>query len=64
MGRILVSGPPKEPKIMAQYLRIETIGSAGSIILAIFDILGDSSGPCSEALRGETRSRSEAFGQI
>ena len=29
-------GPPKEPKIMAQYLKIETIGSKGSAVLAIF----------------------------
>ena len=28
-------GPPKEPKIMAQYPKIKSIGSIGSIILAI-----------------------------
>ena len=31
-------GPPKEPKLMAQYLKIETIGSIGSIILAILEV--------------------------
>ena len=31
--RIGVPGPPKEPKTMAQDLKIETIGSTGSIIL-------------------------------
>ena len=30
-----VPGPPKEPKILAQYPKIESIGSIGSIILAI-----------------------------
>ena len=30
-------GPPKEPIILAQYLRIESIGSIGSIILAILE---------------------------
>ena len=29
-------GPPKEPKIMARYPKIETIGSIGSIILGSF----------------------------
>ena len=31
-------GPPKEPEIMAQYLKIESIGSIGSIILAILEV--------------------------
>ena len=31
-------GPPKEPKIMAQYLKIESTGSIGSIILAILEV--------------------------
>ena len=31
-------GPPKEPKIMAQYPKIETIGSIGSIVLAILEV--------------------------
>ena len=31
-------GPPKEPKIMAQYSNIESIGSIGSIILAILEV--------------------------
>ena len=31
-------GPPKEPKIMAQYPKIESIGSIGSIILAILEV--------------------------
>ena len=30
--------PPKEPKIMAEYLKIETFGSIGSIILAILEV--------------------------
>ena len=30
-------GPPKEPKIMDQYPKIEGIGSIGSIILAILE---------------------------
>ena len=33
-----VPGPPKEPKIMAQYSKIESIGSVGSIILAILEV--------------------------
>ena len=33
-----VPGPPKEPKIMAQYPKIESIGSIGSIILAILEV--------------------------
>ena len=33
-----VVGPPKEPKILAQYLKIESIGSIGSIILAILEV--------------------------
>ena len=32
-----VPGPPKEPKIMALYPKIESIGSIGSIILAILE---------------------------
>ena len=32
----LLPGPPKEPNTMAQYPKIESIGSIGSIILAIF----------------------------
>ena len=31
-----VPGPPKEPKIMAQYPKIETISSLGSIVLGSF----------------------------
>ena len=31
-------GPPKEPKIMAQYPKIESIESIGSIILGIFEV--------------------------
>ena len=31
-------GPPKEPKILAQYPKIESIGSIGSIILAILEV--------------------------
>ena len=30
--------PPKESKIVAQYPKIESIGSIGSIILAIFEV--------------------------
>ena len=30
--------PPKEPKMMAQYLKIESIGSIGSNILAILEV--------------------------
>ena len=33
-----IPGPPKEPKIMDQYPKIETIGSTGSIILAILEV--------------------------
>ena len=33
-----VPGPPKEPKITAQYPKIESIGSMGSIILAILEV--------------------------
>ena len=33
-----VPGPPKEPKIMAQYLKTESIGSIGSIVLAILEV--------------------------
>ena len=36
-----VPRPPKEPKIMAQYLQIETIGSIGSNILAILEVQVD-----------------------
>ena len=31
-------GPPKESKIMAQYPKIESIGSTGSVILAILEV--------------------------
>ena len=31
-------GPPKEPKIMAQYPKIESTGSIGSIMLAILEV--------------------------
>ena len=31
-------GPPKEPKTTAQHPRIETIGSIGSIVLAILEV--------------------------
>ena len=31
-----IPGPPKEPKIMAQYPKIESIGSIGSILLGSF----------------------------
>ena len=31
-------GPPKEPNIMAQYPKIESIGSIGSIVLAILEV--------------------------
>ena len=31
-------GPPKKPKLMAQYSKIESIGSIGSIILAILEV--------------------------
>ena len=34
-----IPGPPKEPKIMAQYLKTESIGSIGSIILEV-QVLG------------------------
>ena len=34
-GNEFPPGPPKEPKIVAQYPNIESIGSIGSIILAI-----------------------------
>ena len=33
-----IPGPPKEPKLMDQYPKIETIGSIGSIILAILEV--------------------------
>ena len=32
-------GPPKEPKIMAQYPKTESIGSIGSIILALLGLI-------------------------
>ena len=35
---MLQPGPPKEPKIMAQYPKIESIGSIGSIILTILEV--------------------------
>ena len=35
---IYVPGPPKEPKIIAQYPKIESKGSIGSIILAILEV--------------------------
>ena len=38
MQHLALPGPPKEPKIMAQYLKIETIGNIGSIILAILEV--------------------------
>ena len=31
-------GPPKEPKIMAQYPKMGSIGSIGSMILAILEV--------------------------
>ena len=34
-------GPPKEHKILAQYLKTESIGSIGSIILAILEVQVD-----------------------
>ena len=33
-----IPGPPKEPKIMAQYRKTESIGSIGSIISAILEV--------------------------
>ena len=33
-----VPGPPTEPKIIAQYFKIERIGSIGSIVLAILEV--------------------------
>ena len=36
-----VPGPPKEPKRMAQHLQKESIGSIGSIILAILEVQVD-----------------------
>ena len=33
-----VPGPAKEPKIMAQYLKIESVCSIGSIILPILEV--------------------------
>ena len=34
----VVPGPPKEPKIMALYPKIESISSIGSMILAVLEI--------------------------
>ena len=31
-------GPPKEPKIIAQYPKIESIGSIGSIVFAFLEV--------------------------
>ena len=31
-------GPPKEPEIMAQYPKIDSMGSIGSIILAFLEV--------------------------
>ena len=36
--RPCLPGPPKEPKIMARYPKMESIGSTGSIILAILEV--------------------------
>ena len=36
--RLYICGPPKEPKRMAQYPKIETIGSIGSIGLAMLEV--------------------------
>ena len=33
-----IPGLPKEPKIMARYARIVTIGSMGSLVLAILEL--------------------------
>ena len=46
-----VPGPPKEPKIMDQYPKIESIGSLGSIILGSFGGPG-MCGLCRELLLG------------
>ena len=35
---IALPGPPKEPKIMALYTKMESISSTGSIILAILEV--------------------------
>ena len=37
-GCMEVPGPPQKPKIMAQYPKIEALGSIGSIISAILEI--------------------------
>ena len=37
-GDSCVPGPPKVPKIMAQYPKIESMGSMGSILLAILEV--------------------------
>ena len=39
----VIPGPPKEPKIMDQYPKIEGIGSIGSIIWAILEVQVDGS---------------------
>ena len=44
-SRYYLPGPPKEPKIMAQYLKTESIGSIGSIILAILEVQVHTLGP-------------------
>ena len=49
----LLPGPPKEPKIMAQYLKIETIGSIGSIISAILEVQVDPTVPYSKRTLGD-----------
>ena len=35
---VYLPGPPKKPKIIAQYSKIESIGSIGSTILAILEV--------------------------
>ena len=37
-GPYTIPGPPKEPKTMAQYHKIESMGSIGSIILALLEV--------------------------
>ena len=55
-------GPPKEPKIMARYPKIESLGSMGSIISAILEVqvlLGSAQGSGlgypTQALSGQWR---------
>ena len=36
--KLHLPGAPKEPKIMAKYPKIESIGSIGSITLAILEV--------------------------